>query len=395
MKPALLMTLMLLPLPAWSAFQVPGFELVCSIPAETTLSPGDLRTAAEVWPEMFASAKKSIDISEFYIVNAPGEPLEPSIEALRKAGERGVKIRFIAERKMAENSLEGFELLRKIPNLELRVQDFSAISKGGITHAKYFIVDGREGYLGSQNFDWRSLKHIHELGLRVSEPRILGQMSAVFAQDWKAYERVAAGKPVAPLQRSRPKAQTDRRAYLVASPWPFDPPGVGDSERELVRLIGAAEKEVAVQLLDYAPLDGKKRFYAPIDNALRLAATRGVSVKLLVSNWNTDYPAVEHLKSLSLVPGVQVKIVTLPEAAGGYIPYARVVHAKYMVLDGKALWLGTSNWKGGYLDDSRNLEVVVKDEALAARARALHGQLWDCAYAQPIDTGKAYPKPRR
>jgi hypothetical protein len=29
----------------------------------------------------------------------------------------------------------------------------------GVLHAKYFVVDGREAYLGSQNFDWRALAH--------------------------------------------------------------------------------------------------------------------------------------------------------------------------------------------------------------------------------------------
>ena len=37
---------------------------------------------------------------------------------------------------------------------------------GGVQHAKFFIVDGEEVFLGSQNFDWRALKHIHELGVR-------------------------------------------------------------------------------------------------------------------------------------------------------------------------------------------------------------------------------------
>jgi phosphatidylserine/phosphatidylglycerophosphate/cardiolipin synthase-like enzyme len=115
----------------------------------------------------------------------------------------------------------------------------------------------------------------------------------------------------------------------------------------------------------------------------------------MVSHWNTESPAVEHLKSLSLVPGVEVRIVTLPQSSQGRIPFSRVVHSKYMVLDGKTLWLGTSNWSGGYLDRSRNLEVVVKDEALAARALKLHSELWDSAYAEKIDVAKDYPKPQR
>jgi phosphatidylserine/phosphatidylglycerophosphate/cardiolipin synthase-like enzyme len=321
--------------------------------------------------------------------------LEPVLTELRKAGERGVRIRFLAERKMSQASMDGFELLRKIPNLELRVIDFSAVKKDGVLHAKYFVVDGREAYLGSQNFDWRSLKHIHELGLRISETSIVPQMSAIFEQDWKACENASLGRPAARLNRSRPKARAKERAYLVASPWAFNPPGVGDSQAELVRLLGAAKSEVLIQLLDYAPLDRKKKPYLPIENALRAAAARGVSVKLAVSHWNTGKPEIEHLKALSKVPNVQVRIVTIPESKEGRIPYARVIHSKYMVLDGKLLWLGTSNWSGGYMDNSRNLEMIVKDAALAARARDIHAQVWDSPYAAPVDPLKDYPEPKR
>ncbi|MBI5209591.1 MAG: phospholipase [Elusimicrobia bacterium] len=380
---------------AWAAFGVPGFELAVTVPVETTLEAPDVRPAAEVWPEMFASAKKSIDVCEFYVTPKAGEPLEPALAELEKAGKRGVKIRFLAENKMAKASAEGFERLKAIPSLELRVIDFGAVKKDGIVHAKYFVVDGKEAYLGSQNFDWRSLKHIHELGVRVSEARIVKQMAAVFETDWLNQAKASSGKAVTPLNKARPAAQAGEKAYLVASPWAFNPAGVGDSESELVRLIDAAQKDVAIQLLDYAPLTRDKRFYPPIDNALRAAAARGVSVKLMVSHWNTDHPAVDHLKSLSLIPGVELRVVTIPVAKEGPIPFSRVIHSKYMVVDGKLLWLGTSNWSGGYLDNSRNLELVLKDEAMAAKAASIHRQLWESAYAEKLDVGKEYPKPQK
>jgi len=380
---------------ASAAFVIPGFELVYTAPAETALLQPDLRPPAEVWAEMFASARESIDIAEFYVTNKPGEALEPVLAELKKAGERGVRIRFLAEKKMAKNSAEGFELLQKIKNLELRVLAFSDVKPDGIIHAKYFVVDRKAAYVGSQNFDWRSLKHIHELGLRITQADIVKNVEAVFEADWRAYERIAAGRPAAALNKSRPVADQSPKAYLVASPWAFNPPGVGDSEGELVRLIDGAREEVAVQLLDYAPLTRRHRFYPPIDNALRDAAARGVRVRLLVSHWNTEHPAIEHLKSLSLLPGVEIRIATIPEAKEGPIAFARVNHSKYMVVDRKILWLGTSNWSGGYLDNSRNLELVIRDEALAGKALALHAQLWDSAYAEKIDVAKDYPKPRR
>ncbi len=149
--------------------------------------------------------------------------------------------------------------------------------------------------------------------------------------------------------------------------------------------------------MDYNPTTyGKpKRHYALIDNALRDAAVRGVKVRLAVADWSTGEPAISHLKSLSLLPGISIKVCTVPQAAAGYIPFSRVLHSKYMTVDGSVLWLGTSNWGGGYLDESRNLELVVRDAALAGRASALFAHVWDSPYCAPLDVAKTYPPVKR
>lgn len=64
-----------------------------------------------------------------------------------------------------------------------------------------------------------------------------------------------------------------------------------------------------------------------------------------------------------------------------------------MCIDGKIAWIGTSNWAGGYLDKSRNLELVVRDAAFAGRVLQLHRQTWDSPYAAPVDVMRQYPKP--
>lgn len=130
-----------------------------------------------------------------------------------------------------------------------------------------------------------------------------------------------------------------------------------------------------------------------IDNAVRAAAARGVSIKLMVSNWNTDKLELPYLKSLAVLPNVEIKIVTLPEARQGFIPYARVIHSKTMEIDGQVAWIGTSNWLGGYLDNSRNLEVVMRSEAMASRVGQLHEQLWDGPYARALSVTDEYPEP--
>ena len=386
--------LLLSPL-AQADFSIPGFELVHTVPLDTELASADLRQPGPVWIELFDGAKSTIDIGQFYAADHPGSVLERVIERLEAAGKRGVKIRFLLEEKgIRLSEASTLERLRAMPNLTLRVLPYAQLS-GGIIHAKYMVVDGRQAFVGSQNFDWRSLEHIHETGLRITDTTVVGQVQAIFDQDWQAQAALTAHSAVPLPMAGQPPARSGN--YLVASPQRYNPPGVGDSQLELPRLLSEAKHEVRVQLLDYAPLsygpDKTRPYYAVIDNAVRAAAARGVSIKLMVSNWNTDALELPYLKSLAVLPNVQIKIVTLPQAKQGFIPYARVIHSKTLEIDGQVAWVGTSNWLGGYLDNSRNLEVVMRSEAMAKRIGQLHEQLWDGPYAKALDVTADYPAP--
>lgn len=376
---------------------VPGFELVHTSPVETTLTNPDLREPAAVWVEMINAARHQIDFGEFYATG--GGALDAVLSALEAAGARGVKIRFLLEAKGVRMSTpQTLERLQKIPNLVLRTLDYSKLTGNGIIHAKYFVVDQREAFVGSQNFDWRSLEHIHETGLRITDAAVVSGVQAIFDQDWKAQALTAAGQPVPPLPQPSAEFDIGRPVLLLSSPRAFNPPGVGDSQTVLPRLLAQARHEVRIQLLDYAPLSyasGKRPFYGVIDNAIRAALARGVKVKLMVSNWNTEATVLPWLKSLAVLPNMSLKIVTLPQPSTGFVPFGRVIHTKSMVIDDATAWIGTSNWSGGYLDNSRNIEVVVRNEVLALRLAALHEQTWSSQYASDLDINKVYPPPQK
>lgn len=389
--------LLMLSQSATARFDIPGYELVYTAPVETALQADDLRNTAEVWQQMFDAAKTRIDLGQFYVANQQGSLLDGVLQHLKAAGERGVKIRFLMEEKGIRISTpETLEQLKAIPNLELRIIPYQRLS-GGILHAKYLLVDGEQAFVGSQNFDWRALAHIHETGLRISDAGVVGQIQAIFEQDWQAQALLAADKPV-PQLPYQPSTETPQGNYLVASPRAYNPAGVIDSQVELPRLLATAKERVRVQVMDYAPLsygpEHSRPYYAVIDNALRSAAARGVKVELMVANWNTKKPDIAWLKSLAVVPNVQVKIVTIPPASSGFIPFARVIHSKIMTIDGATAWIGTSNWTGGYLDNSRNLELVLHNPAMSQRVDKLYSQLWDSVYAEAIKLDYDYPAPK-
>lgn len=362
-------------------------HLAQSVPVETGLADPSIPFAKDVWVDMIRGARRTLDFGEFYVTNRPHSALEPVLGALEAAGARGVKIRFLLSAKMLGQDPASVARLKAIPGAEVRSFDLTGVSHG-ILHAKYFLADGREAYFGSQNFDWRALEEIHELGVRTTDARLVDPLREIFEMDWHfaATHRLPdLPKPSAPLS-GRPEAE------LVASP-PFLTPGnIRPSLGALVELLGQAKQRIRVQLLTYSPVAGQDRFWPALDNALRAAAVRGVHVQLLVSDWVLGGRALPHLKSLSLIPNLEVRIASIPEASEGHIPYARTIHSKYLVVDDGVLWLGTSNWEEGYFTDSRNVEAIFRDPAMAAQGTAIFDRLWNSRFAFPLDPTKAYDK---
>jgi phosphatidylserine/phosphatidylglycerophosphate/cardiolipin synthase-like enzyme len=369
---------------------VPDFEIVVSVPEGTSISRGGARDAAAVWPEMIAGARRSLDIAEFYLASEKGEALEPVIEAVLAAGRRGVRVRILSDAGMASTYPETLARFQKSPNILTRLFDWKKLS-GGILHAKYFVVDNREAYVGSQNFDWRALAHIQETGLRIRVPLFARALQRIFDADWKysggdrlAYRDLALLPPLAfPLD-----------ARLVGSPAAFNPPGVGGALEALVAAIDNARRRVAVQLLSYSLEAGGGEKFLPIDQALRRAAGRGVRVQLLVADWSLRPSQISGLKDLTRVPNIEVRFAVIPPAKRGFIPYARVVHSKVMRVDDDLCWVGTSNWGFDYFIRSRNVEVIVRRPAVAGVLDAIFLSLWNGPYAHKLDPEKEYQAPR-
>lgn len=358
-------------------------QLIQSIPAETPLAHPDLAMARDAWIAVIRGARSQLDFAEYYIAQAEHGALEPVLQELERAGARGVKIRFIlcAGRMLAQDPA-AVARLRAIPNLQLRIFDLKGISPG-ILHAKYFLADRREAVLGSQNFDWRALEHIHELGLRTTDPALVDRLQEVFEVDWKF--SLDQSRPPA----ARPVPAALGPAELVASPGFLSPGTVRPALDALVELIGQARTRVQIQVLTFSPV-GRNGYWPPIDQALRAAAVRGVKVQLLVSDWMFKNRGLAHLKSLALIPGIEVRYAAIPEASTGHIPFARTIHSKYMVVDGDTLWLGTSNWEEDYFASSRNVEAILRQPLLAGQAGELFNRLWSSAYAHELEPMTTY-----
>lgn len=403
---------------------VPHDEVVGSVtfveswPQHTDLDLPELPDASTVWPATLAAAQHRIELAGFYFsrkgdgedaygpATAP-DLLLPVLDALEAAAERGVTVHLLADAKFARNYPAVPAWTAALPGAESRVIDLAgAWDGGGVLHAKYFIVDEDQLFVGSQNFDWRALGQIHELGVLVRHPVLTTELRRIYTHDWAlasespadasedvtAADVALAALPAVPLVTVHGDTL---RASLAASPGRALPAGIPWDLPLLVEMIDTARDSVHVQLLSYGVTDREKRLFDDLDRALRRAAVRGAQVRLLVSDWALGRYGLPWLQSLAAVPGLQVRFTRIPAHPDGFIPYARVEHAKYATVDGHWLWLGTSNWARDYFHASRNVSLFFQGAGATRDPDRFFHLSWHGPYAEILQPGGAYEPPRR
>lgn len=379
------------------------FELVESVPVETTLEKSPLPRSSGVWLKMIGSAEKSIVIETFYFADEKDKPLEEIITALKNAAARGVSIRIIVDSSFYSNS-KSVDLLEEIQNITIKKIPVGNIS-GGVMHAKYFIVDGENLFIGSQNFDWRALMHIHEIGARVKNKELAGTFLKVFETDWKLCdgnrESLTERSKNSLVNSSNPVTiNSDEYGKIILYP-AFSPPeinipGVSSEEDELFKILKNVKDSLLIQMYSYSPkAKNEKNFYDDLDNALREAASRNIKIKIIFSDWSIKEPATDFIKSLSQVKNIEIKFSSIPEYSGGFIPYARVEHCKYFTADNNISWISTSNWEWGYFHNSRNATLIIENEKVNSDLSSVFFRSWNSQYVNGVDIKKEYKSVKR
>jgi len=379
--------------------EMPALQLVVTWPVEVGEGP-DLPAAHSVWRDLIDGARERIDLAHFYASDTPGSRLEPIVRALEHAAARGVSIRWIGEEKFYRTYPETLDRLAAVDGIEVRRLRTGEIL-GGVLHTKIMLVDGETACLGSQNFDWRSLEHIVELGVRIHDQPTVAVYDAVFEADWA----LAGGATLDAVDddwdvdlSGFPRQVDHDGAPVAIQPVLGGPQCLPDASlHDLPALVGAIEgarSTVRAQMLSYSPLTRDGRYWPDLDLALRAAATRGVRVELLVSHWNTRAGEIEHLKSLQVLENVEVRVATVPAWSEGFVPFGRVLHAKSLTVDGRWSWVGTSNWSPGYFDSGRHHGLVVDGAPFASEVEDVFDRVWNADWTTTVDPARDYPAPR-
>ena len=375
-------------------------RFVESWPAETSLDNPRIADSPAVWLEMITAARATIDIETFYLSGRPDGPgaLAPILAALGEAADRGVRIRCLSDAGFYRPSPETPARLGALPGAESRRLDARQLG-GGVQHAKCFLVDSSSFFLGSQNWDWRALEHIHELGVEVHHAGLAADLGRIFALDWSLAAGEATPLPATAAGRTQPSyrlrlAGKEISAILAASPPRALPAGIPWDEPLLVELMDSARERIRLQLLSYDPVDRDSERYPVLDDALRRAAARGVQVQILLANWSKRRYMLPEIKDLAAVPNLEIRFTNIPEWSSGFVPYSRVEHAKYLVADDRACWIGTANWSRSYFHSSRNISLFLYGEAATVAPGEFFAGSWHGPYAESVDPDRDYEPPR-
>jgi phosphatidylserine/phosphatidylglycerophosphate/cardiolipin synthase-like enzyme len=361
-------------------------EVVITDP--TGLNTSDSRSTQEVWVEMVRSAKSEINLEEMNVWDQPGQALSPVIEEIRKAAQRGVHVRFLVDSTYFLKYSDTLRALTAVPNIEARVIDYKAIA-GGIQHAKFFVVDGREGFLGSQNFDWRSLQYVFEVGIRTQEESVVADMQRIFQIDWLQGNGLKSefSSNLVCVSLSPIDSFLSLSAHIVSAPERKNPDGIPYSADAITALIDSAQSSVHVQVMDYSTQDfnheNGNQPWTVLDRAIRKAAKRGVEVKLIVDKYSLG-DGKSDLASLSSVENVEVRQLNLPQPVGITVPDGSYAHAKYLVVDGIRGWVGSDNWSEGYFLNARELGLVFSDSSLSRQLERIFNAMYGSPYSLKI-----------
>ena len=257
--------------------------------------------------------------------------------------------------------------------------------------------------------DWRALKHIHEMGARIKSKKLAKAFLNIFEIDWALCEN-QSDENIAKLKKKYSKNLINSRKpikikteefgdiilYPAFSPAGFLPDKYNKEETELLKIIKNTKHRLCIQIFSYSLKgEGKDEVYDKIDKALRDAASRGVKIKIIFSNWAIKKGATESIQSLSTVPNIEIKFSNIPEYSGGFIPYSRVDHCKYFISDSTLSWLSTSNWERSYFYECRNATLIIQNEEINSLLEEAFLRSWNSTFTEPVDVNKTYTPIKR
>jgi cardiolipin synthase len=363
------------PLVSGSTVHSSGFENSLGSLLGGTLVPGNrittLRDGDEIFPAMLAgigSARRTITFESFVFYH--GDVPAQFAAALAERARAGVKVKVILDANGAKKSRRYHRDLRDA-GVDLVIYhralwpDIRRYNHR--THRKLLVIDGTVGFIGgvgiadewkgraSKPDEWRDLHY------RVEGP-VVAQLQGAFNDNWfKSRKEILHGPEYFPPLRSAGSA----RAGVF-----FSSPRHGRHTVDLMYhlALSAARESVMIENAYFLPDDA-------LVDALCATAHRGVKVRVIMPGEHIDQKAVRRA-SRKRWPKLLAAGVELYE----FKP--TMIHSKLLIVDGRFVSVGSSNFdpRSLAINDEANLNVL--DPAFAREQTGLF--LRDLRLSEPV-----------
>ena len=331
---------------------------------------GDYTTSIDAMAAEIDTATRFV-IAEFYIVSFDATT-KGFFAAMERAVQRGVSVRlladYVASRRVAAHD-ETFAELDRIGvkwSYMLPVRPFKGeYQRPDLrNHRKLLVVDGRVGFMGSQNLidrSYNSPKNLkrglqwQELMTRVSGP-IVAATNAVFLSDWYLETGELLGDEA--NLRVTDVASDPSPDALVCQVVPSGPGYDGENNlRQFLTLVTSAQDRVIITSPYFVP--DEAMMYA-----ITSACERGLDVQLFVSEIG-DQGSVWHAQRSYYKPllqaGVQIWLYPAPF----------ILHSKHLSIDDDVAVIGSSNMDIRSFALNSEVTLLVRGTSFVSGMRAI------------------------
>lgn len=334
-----------------------------------------LLNGEEKFPELIScleNAKHHIHL-EYYIYEQD-EIGSMIIELLIKKAKEGVEVRFIYDDFGSPTIKKKIE--RRMREAGIEIHPFSKVHFYLLAnrinyrnHRKIVIIDGQTAFTGGINVSDKYINNKKEklywrdTHLRIDGPGVY-YLQYLFLADW-SFCCDTPPKVDKHYFAEQVLQKEDIYVQIVGSGPDSEQPAVLFS---ILQAIYLAKEEIIITTPYFIPGDN-------IMDALRIAASSGLSVKLLVPG-KSDSRIVNSASKANyqdlLRAGVEI-----------YLYQKGFVHAKTMVTDGKLSMVGTANMDYRSFDLNFEVNAIVYDEAFAEKLRTVFFE--DIKHAKKIN----------
>ncbi|TIC88838.1 cardiolipin synthase [Nocardioides sp. GY 10113] len=366
-----------LPLTYDASGQRPAYRTVFALNERLGALPVTGGNEVQLWPDYYGvinemaaevDRAQSHVHAEFYIT-AWDEVTDPLFQAMIRATERGVKVRYLFDH-LGSRGIPGYkDMLKRLDETAIEYHPMLPIKplKGSWrrpdlrNHRKLLVVDGSVGFTGSLNMTERGYNKPknHKLGrewvelmVRLEGP-VVGALNAVFASDWY----VETGEVVELVTvHGEPDA---RETEVFDVPCQIIPSGPGivaeNNLRMFTTLIYAATERISLTSPYFVP--DESLLYA-----VTTAAQRGVDVELFVSEVSDQF----------MVGHAQASYYRALLEAGVRIyqyPAPLILHSKHFTVDNDVAVVGSSNMDLRSFALNFEISLLMPDPAVVVKMR--------------------------